>query len=275
MTCENDNCIRSSWSALASNPDNYDSDRKYTNPYKYACFVDVRTQGNTVTCDVINEVVKVPEQNYENTAYVKYYGAFSKSYEDSISNIKDSNIKQIVDEWYNTNIVGKNDSNGNLLSNYINTSNSFCNDRTIAYGDGYTYNHGSTYGIIYRFENPNLVCPSENDKFTTSTSSYGNKKLLYPIGLLNANEVMLAGAVRGIKNSIYYLYSDSNATWTMTPYSLDTNYNGVFGMCINWQGALNPAGIKDSLGIRPVINLNADVQFKNGSGTKSDPYIIE
>ena len=61
----------------------------------------------------------------------------------------------------------------------------------------------------------------------------------------------------------------------MTPYSLDTNYNGVFAMCINWQGALTPAGITDSLGIRPVINLKANIQFKSGSGTESDPYVIE
>ena len=275
MTCENDNCIRSSWHALASNSDNYDSDRKYTNPYKYTCFANERVQGTTIACDTMNIVMKLPEQNYETTAYVKHYGPFSKSYEDSVSNIKDSNIKQIVDEWYNTNIVGKNDSNGNLLSNYINTSNSFCNDRTTAIGDGYTYNGRTSYSIIYRIENPSLVCPNENDKFTTSTSSYGNKKLLYPIGILSADEVTLAGSVMSIKNSKYYLYSDYSATWTMTPYSLDTNYNGVFAMCINWQGALTPAGITDSLGIRPVINLNADVQFKNGSGTESDPYVIE
>ena len=78
--------------------------------------------------------------------------------------------------------------------------------------------------MIYSHE-PTLICSNDNDKFTLKvnslssikgTSGYGNNALNYPVGLITADEVALAGSVYNVMNSKYYLYT-ANSLWTLTP----------------------------------------------------------
>ena len=63
------------------------------------------------------------------------------------------------------------------------------------------------------------------DKFSVSSEN-GNGKSLYPIGLITADEVRLAGgsvaigSATGKVNKDYYLYS-SQVYWTMAPYIIN------------------------------------------------------
>ena len=105
-----------------------------------------------------------------------------------------STIKSAVDTWYQNNLLTNYDS-------YIEDT-IFCNDRsTHAYseftsaeqsafsmGSSWTIN-GSTYRLAKK-TGPSVICPNSADAYTKS-SSLGNGKLTYPIGLLTSDEVWM------------------------------------------------------------------------------------
>ena len=75
------------------------------------------------------------------------------------------------------------------------------------------------YGAYIRLitnSSPSYEC-NDNDLYTVSSSSKGNKALDYPIGLITADEVKYAGSGRSsANNNKYFLYTGNNY-WTMTP----------------------------------------------------------
>ena len=118
---------------------------------------------------------------------------------------------------------------------------------------------------------PTFDCLDE-DLYTTSDSNVGNKALTYPIGLISADEVVYAGGVYSIDNTDYYL-STNERYFTMSPSSFTYNAAVVFDVS---SGGDIASGYVDSRnrGIRPVINLKADIQISLGTGTSTNPYII-
>ena len=119
-------------------------------------------------------------------------------------------------------------------------------------------------------QTPTLNCSQSNDLFTASGSSKGNKKLIYPIGLITADEVILAGGFGGSNNSSYYLYTGQDY-WTLSPRFFNGGYASVF--YVNSTGFLSSANVNGSYGVRPVINLKADLSF-TGEGTIDSPYEV-
>ena len=182
----------------------------------------------------------------------------------------DSLIKDELDTWYTNNLSSyANDIDGNA---------GFCGDRepstsSSSNGQGGTGTTTTTYyGAYIRLntnKTPTFDCPSE-DLYTTSGSSNGNKALQYPIGLISADEVAYAGGVWATNNTSYYLYT-GQAYWTMSPYFFNGSYASVF--CVNTDGGLGSDWVSSTWGVRPVINLRADVTL-TGSGTSTDPYRI-
>ena len=69
----------------------------------------------------------------------------------------------------------------------------------------------------------------------------------------------------------YYLYTNQNY-WTMSPSHFNGSHAHVFFVYSN--GSLSISSVNSSNGVRPVINLKADVQISTGSGTSSNPYVI-
>ncbi len=222
---------------------------------------------------------------YNDNAYVGYmYGSTgASSYSATHANTNNSTIKGILDSWYKTNIVDKGHSDK------VSTEAGFCNDRKIStvsrsgYGTlGYGSN-ATVYAPIDRFFNsswswlnsqtPSLKCSQiGNDMFTVSGSSKGNHKLTYPVGLITADEVVLAGGFGGSSNNSYYLHT-GQSYWTMSPCNFDsTGY--VFVFVVGSNGTLSSGTVNNSRGVRPVINLKADVTI-TGLGTTSDPYQVE
>ena len=201
----------------------------------------------------------------------------STSLENAISNITNSTIKTYLDDWYKNNLSSYSDK--------ISTNASFCNDREISteknsnyenlgYGAVPTiYGYERFYSWGERVVGPRLTCSNVNDKFTTTNSTIGNKKLTSPIGLITADEVNMAGANTSYKNQLFYLYT-GKYYWTMSP--ADFNYWGTAGVfMVDNSGELDGYGISYDFGVRPVINLDSsNLQF-TGSGTKDDPYVIE
>ena len=220
-----------------------------------------------------------------------YGTAGSDGYETTHANANDSTIKAYLDNWYKTNIEDKG------LSSYI-SDTLFCNDRSLLhntaqdyagqefsnlgygtertayrwYGDPMAASMGDEYANLLTY--PNLQCPNQNDRFTVDDEVTGNGDLTYPIGLINTDEIYLAGGSEGygISNSGYYLYT-GNTYWTMSPYNF--NGSGAIVRFVNSNG--NAEGnnyVYNSYGVRPVINLKVD-SLKLGDGTASNPYSVE
>ena len=104
-------------------------------------------------------------------------------------------------------------------------------------------------------------------------------KLDYPVGLILADEVALAGG-RGYyngtysPNSNYYLYN-GKYYWTLSP----SHFNSFSSIASVWfvmpSGRLDPwNGVTNSFGVRPVINLRADTSITKGDGSSLNPFVI-
>ena len=200
----------------------------------------------------------------DDNAYAGYmYGTPNSNYQNTHANIHDSKVKTILDNWYQDNLKD--------FSVYLSDSG-FCADRSYTWGDAVGISP-TTYSARYRLyehKNPSFKCQnSDNDLFTLNTSSFGNKALTYPIGLITADEIAFAVAGYNFTNESYYLYADT-CYWTMTP----NHYNGGITVFRECSGVLNfspTSGL--TRGVRPVINLKSDTEFM-GNGTKENPYTI-
>ena len=128
---------------------------------------------------------------------------------------------------------------------------------------------------VVRF-NVNLSKMNEDERrffhseYRYKSRNKGNKALDYPIGLITADEVAYAGGVWATTNTSYYLYTGQNY-WTMSPSDFSGSYAYVFNVYSN--GYLSNYGVDYTNGVRPVINLKADVTI-TGSGTSSNPYKV-
>ncbi len=200
-------------------------------------------------------------------AYVGFmYGnTINQSYELNVKNEKDSTIKTKLDSWYKTNIVDKG------LSSHI-ADSGFCNDRSITSGDGVSLTSTTYYRLHQRYTNhtPSLLCPNQNDLFTVENTK-GNQALTYPIGLITSDELAYAGMSSGYLNRLVYLYANM-LTYTMSPIRFFSGSSWVWN--ITGSGAIDYASVTDKGHIRPVINLNGNVEIFGGIGTSSDPYVI-
>ena len=199
--------------------------------------------------------------------YVRY-GTTSK--EKAQTNTNDSTIKEYLDNWYKTNIVGT--TNEQYLADNV-----FCSDRNLAGNDpgagaGTSNSYYRWYDGPWYSEDNNkmmLTCPQQNDAFTVSDTSKGNGALTYPVGLLSTDEIVLAGGW-STSNSGYYLYS-GQIWWASSPRSF---HGGASVLHVYSNGdADGVSGLSNTYGVRPVINLKAEV-LAQGTGTAFDPYRV-
>jgi len=183
-----------------------------------------------------------------------------------------------LETWYTSNLSN--------YANKIDTNAGFCGDRTPSTSDKIGNDKGGTgttttyYGAYIRLitnKSPILTCANTSDLYTVSGSTKGNKSLTYPIGLISADEVAMAGGVWRQINYGYYLYNGQNY-YSLSPYCFDNPDAFVFGLDASVFG-LDAAGdldywhVKGTVGVRPVINLKAAVTL-TGKGTASDPYVV-
>ena len=178
-----------------------------------------------------------------------------------------STIKGVLDRWYENNLLN--------YANYIDLNAGFCGDRTIhsGSGTGTTVTYYAAYNRLVNNKAPTYRCGDSSDLYTTASSNKGNHSLIYPIGLITVDEIAYAGGVYNMPNSTFYLYTNSYY-WTMSPRNFISGWATVFiggaSYSINVTGESATNG---RWGIRPVINLRADVTL-TGSGTMTDPYRV-
>ena len=93
------------------------------------------------------------------------------------------------------------------------------------------------------------------------------------VGLLTADEAVMAGASAG-ENTSYYLYVDGlqASWWTMTPNKRENNVMSYMALSTNGS-LIRDVDETSSIFLRPVITLSRKTQV-TGSGTLDDPYQI-
>ena len=104
----------------------------------------------------------------------------------------------------------------------------------------------------------------------------GNGMSKYKIGLITADEVAYAGGVYWSSNinSNYYLYTGSRY-WTMSPGSFENGGGYMYNIIFSNTGIVIYSGVSNPYGVRPVINLNPNVEVISGNGTSTSPYVIK
>ncbi len=236
--------------------DNHD---EIVNNQLYSCL-------NT-SCNVVYKIV-----GYNSTTQMKVQpiSYSSKSLLAAQTNTTDSPIKTKLDSWYKTN-----------LTSYTSklADETFCSDRSIRYGSGYLTTPTTTYGAYGRLQDskkPSLKCIQNNDKFKMSNES---AKLNYPVALITADEVAMAGGRTYYNgayspNSNYYLYN-GKYFWTFSPSYFFSSDSIAIVWPVMSSGSLDPwSYVAYSLGVRPVINLKSETLITKGDGTALNPFTI-
>ena len=179
-----------------------------------------------------------------------------------------STIKQTVDTWYTSNMTSYTDK----LEDTV-----WCNDRSVTFSGYYdelecdvaffrAYARNATSGQYQ----PSLHCPAEYS-LTTSSTQVSNK-LTYPVGLLTADELTLAGmGLEGYTEEVYL--NNYDYWWTMSPYFFGTGSASVFYGGAS--GELSADDVYFGIGVRPAVSLKPWTIVTSGEGTSSKPYIIE
>ena len=185
----------------------------------------------------------------DNQTYYFNYPASNYYYTNS------NQAKNIVDEWYNTNIsINLDYSNNVAIGNY------FCEEAKVKSFDNWT--SGSATMTTYTSYTPNFKCNNDgNNKGIVNAS----------VALVTYDEVVYAGGYYAQNNDNNYLYNgnSNNFFYTMSPSGSDgtTSFVWVMGRYIGC-GSVSGTYI-----LRPVLNINSNTQII-GNGTSSNPYKI-
>lgn len=181
----------------------------------------------------------------------------------SRANQKDSTIKNAIDRWYEHNLIDYTDK----LEDAV-----YCNDRSIYSAGGWALNGRLDERLIFGAGGrhmisgmaPSLDCINPEDAFTVSEEN-GNGKLLYPIGLITADEVVMMGNGNTF-NSL---------TWTMSPYYQKSSLTYDFTAKSGYRGSLTESTFyTTTISARPVITLKNGAFITGGDGTAASPWTV-
>ena len=217
-----------------------------------------------------NVVYKVTGYKDTTTMVVQPISYSSNSLLTAQTNKTDSPIKTKLDNWYKTNMT----SYTSKLAD-----ETFCSDRSITSGSGYLTTPTTIYGAYNRLQDnkkPSLKCSQDNDKFKMSNES---AKLDYPVGLILADEVALAGGRAYYNgayspNSNYDLYN-GKYFWTLSPSGFYSSNSNASIWTVMPSGSFRPwLSVAYSIGVRPVISLRADTAITKGDGSSLNPFVV-
>ena len=176
-----------------------------------------------------------------------------------------STIMNTLNTWYNNNLAS-------YEEDYIDTGAGFCSDRNLQSGSwSATGSHEyAAYGRLYNnkgSESASLQCSD------VDILSQDNGRLPNPIGLVTADEAVLTGIIWSSANTGSYLYTGENY-WTMSPFHFNYAIASAGVFLVYFNGSLNNYYVNNTWGVRPVINLKANVTILSGDGSSLNPYKI-
>jgi hypothetical protein len=91
---------------------------------------------------------------------------------------------------------------------------------------------------------------------------------------MTADEAAMAGMVNGYLNTLSYVYTGT-WYWIMSPYNFSSSSSASSVWYVSGTGNFSGSWVVGGNGVRPVINLKADVEITGGIGTVNDPYIVK
>ena len=174
-------------------------------------------------------------------------------------NKNDSTIKSYIESWYESNIKDKYD---NKLEDTV-----FCNDRSTTRLHGWNPKGDDTTQELefknYDTSNQSLVCANETDRFSVNNPK---AKLKYPIGLLSAPELSLAGY-----GSSHY-FNNGEKVWLASPSGF-----GITGTDVKVVNSFGLYGntVVNGGGVRPSVSIKPGTSFSSGDGSYTSPFVIE
>ncbi|MBO5121430.1 MAG: hypothetical protein J6C28_07100, partial [Bacilli bacterium] len=101
--------------------------------------------------------------------------------------------------------------------------------------------------------------------------SKGNGSLIYPVGLLTADEYTLAGSGNKGYSTTSYLHT-GQYQWSLSPYYFSIDY--AYGFYLYSSGYLSGSNVNNTRGVRPSVSLKLGTLISGGDGSVSTPYIV-
>ena len=214
--------------------------------------------------------------SYNDPMYVGYMYGASGTLASNRTNENDSTIKEVIDAWYSNNLSG--------YTKYLSQDAVYCNDREVGSGTYSATGSEFFYAAYTRLDTnntPTYNCTNIKDAFSGSNSE---AKLTYPIGLMTADEINIAGGLAyDGATAWYYLNSaggsitGSESWWLLSPATWTTIYPFMWAVSGSRNTGFLYHGehVDSSLGVRPVISFNGDVQWSSGDGSPENPYEVK
>lgn len=194
--------------------------------------------------DSVNKDTIIDEVAFNDKVDSKSYSGYT--YLDSNVNEINSNIKNVVEKWYEDNI-----KDTNIESEIVDTI--YCNDRRGLEDEGLVTD---AYNRIID-KKIDLSC-NPADSYTVS-NEIGNGSLSYPVGLISADELYLVSSDY-INNNVSF--------WTMSAVKFEDNM--AYNFAYDNKLIINSTDTK--MGVRPVMTIKPDKII--GDGSKSSPFEI-
>ena len=150
----------------------------------------------------------------------------------------------------------------------------YCNARNMTNQSTNGWNKDGSLTTYMNFKNYNLnndlSCINETDQFSVGNSK---AKLTYPVSLATHEELY---TLTNNNSSTYYsvLMKTNTWWWGLSPiyfYSFDASVRRVItGGYVNDYYAVDNAG-----GVRLVVSLGSGATISSGTGSESDPFVIQ
>ena len=212
---------------------------------------------------------------YSDSMYVGYMYGTSGTQASNRTNENNSTIKGVIDTWYSNNLSS--------YTKYISTEAVYCNDREIGsrtYSTTGSKFYFAPYARLNTNKTPSYNCTNNKDAFSGSNT---DAKLTYPIGLMTADEINIAGGLAFNDAPAYYYLNSAGGSitgstywWSLSPMYWSGNYSFVWGVGgSDFPGRLNDYyGVHRSHGVRPAISIKSDAIWSSGDGSPENPYEI-
>ena len=166
-------------------------------------------------------------------------------------NQTDSIMKTYIENWYQSNLRRYTDD----LEDTI-----YCHDRSIKSLGGWNPNGGNIDKYLY-FNSDSLNCINDTDKYSVSNNK---AKLKYPVGFVSDKESnLLNNPILWQTGEYYYIGSAYNF--------INTGYQGHIMLPQGFSGVGN---VSNSAGVRPAISLKPGIEYVDGDGSKTNPYLV-
>ncbi len=188
-------------------------------------------------------------------------------------NDRDSKAKTEIENWYRNNMT----SYTSKLEDTV-----YCNDRNTSVSSGWNTTGSMSSTLFFSGWTrtwdtyiPSVMCERPLDKFTVS-SSIGNGKLAYPVGLLTIDEIVMAGGKGGASNNSYYLYTNQYF-WSSSPSGFNGHNGDARVLDVDNAGSIDNYfyAVNMARALRPVVSISKNSNVTGGDGSAYSPYAIE